>query len=88
MKIAKNKTNKKQDNTIYIEARKKFNLSDINFKLLDSFKGKKVSLAATIQYLDLIKPVKIYLKKKQKQGYNKKRSLLSCPYSWLPEPGF
>ncbi len=52
---------------IFVEMRKKFNLDEINFSSLDSLEGKTISLAATVQYLDLIKPVKKYLEEKGKK---------------------
>ncbi len=48
---------------IFIETRKKFNLDEVNFEELDGLNGT-ISLAATIQYLDLLKPIKKYLEKK------------------------
>jgi len=46
---------------LFIETRKKFNLSNIKFELLDKLPGDKIALAATIQYLELIPKVKKYL---------------------------
>ncbi|MFA5061152.1 MAG: diphthamide synthesis protein [Candidatus Pacearchaeota archaeon] len=58
--------------TLYIEARKKFNLSEINFSALDNLNGKTISLCATIQYIDLIPKVKDYLEKRNKKVILKK----------------
>tara|TARA_Y100000310_G_scaffold134164_1_gene133167 strand:+ start:520 stop:1170 length:651 start_codon:yes stop_codon:yes gene_type:complete len=52
--------------TLFIEARKKFN-KDIDLSILDSIPGKTISLAATIQYLDLIPQVEKYLEKQGKK---------------------
>ena len=46
---------------IYIEAKRNFDMEGVDFSLLDEFSGKTVSLAATIQYIDLLGPVKTYL---------------------------
>ncbi len=48
---------------IYSEARKKFP-SNIDFSPLDKLPGKTISLAAVIQYIELIPKVKAYLKNK------------------------
>jgi len=47
--------------TLLIEARQKFDESKIDFQELDKVKGKTVSLAATIQYIDLVPKIKKYL---------------------------
>jgi len=47
--------------TLFIEARQKFNEADIKLELLDSLRGKTISIAATVQYLDLIPKIKSYL---------------------------
>jgi diphthamide biosynthesis enzyme Dph1/Dph2-like protein len=52
---------------IFIEARKKFDLSEVNFSVLDNLPGKTISLCATIQYIDLIPKVREYLEKKEKK---------------------
>ncbi len=57
---------------MFIEMRKKFDLNEIDFSVLDSLDGKTISLAATIQYLDLIQPVKEYLESKGKEVILKK----------------
>ena len=49
---------------LFVEARKKFNQKEIRFTRLDSLPEGEISLAATIQYIDLIKPVKEYLESK------------------------
>lgn len=71
---------------IYIETRKKFNLDEINLKQLDKIKGKTISLAATVQYLDLIPKIKKYLESKNKkvilkQGAIHKAHILGCNIS-------
>ena len=48
---------------LYIETKKKFNNSDINLSLLDNLPGKTISLASTIQYIELIPLIKKYLEK-------------------------
>ena len=47
------------DNVLYVEARKKFD--KIDFSVLDDLPKGDISLAGTVQYLDLIEPVKKYL---------------------------
>ncbi|MBT6690126.1 hypothetical protein HN903_03835 [archaeon] len=69
--------------TLFIETKRKFKDSDINLKLLDSLKGKTISLAATIQYIDLIPKIKSYLESKNKkviikQGAHHKAHVLGC----------
>ena len=69
--------------TLYIEAKRKFKDSDINLKLLDKIPGKTISLAATIQYIDLVPKVKSYLESKgkkviTKQGAFHKAHILGC----------
>jgi diphthamide biosynthesis enzyme Dph1/Dph2-like protein len=50
---------------LHIEARKKFDLDNVNWGALDSLKLKEsVSLAASVQYLDLLSEVREYLEKK------------------------
>ena len=68
---------------LFIETKRKFKDSDINLKLLDKIKGKTISLAATIQYIDLIPKVKSYLESKRKkvivrQGAYHKGHVLGC----------
>jgi diphthamide biosynthesis enzyme Dph1/Dph2-like protein len=46
---------------LHIETRKKFSESDLNLKLLKKIEGKRISIAATIQYIELIPKVKEYL---------------------------
>jgi hypothetical protein len=48
---------------LHIEARKKFDISKLNLKPLDKF--TEVSLASTVQYLDLLPVVEKYLKSKK-----------------------
>ena len=57
---------------IYSEARKKFNLKNIKFLRLDSLPEVGISLAATVQYLDLINPVKNYLESKGRKVFIEK----------------
>lgn len=69
--------------TLFIETRRKFKDPEINLSLLDSLKGKTISLAATIQYIDLIPKVKKYLESKNKkvvirQGAYHKAHVLGC----------
>ncbi len=71
---------------IYIEARRKFNKQaqdSINYEKLDKIQGKTISLAATIQYIDLIPKIKKYLESKSKkliikQGPAHKAHVLGC----------
>jgi diphthamide biosynthesis enzyme Dph1/Dph2-like protein len=48
---------------LYIEARRKFDLYKMDFSILDSLPEGDVSLAASVQYLDLLDEVKEYLEK-------------------------
>lgn len=71
---------------IYIETKKKFNQNSINYKKLDKIKGKTISLASTIQYIDLIPKIKKYLESKNKkviikQGPIHKAHVLGCNIS-------
>ncbi len=47
--------------TLYIETRKRIHDSEINYPALNSIAGKTISVAATIQYLELVPKVKNYL---------------------------
>lgn len=51
-------------NTLFLECRKKFNIQDIDFSLLDNLvnkeKIKSISIASTIQYINLIPLIKKY----------------------------
>ena len=58
--------------TLFIESRKKFIESEINYSQLNNLPGKTISLAATIQYLDLIPKVKTYLESINKKVVIKK----------------
>jgi diphthamide biosynthesis enzyme Dph1/Dph2-like protein len=49
--------------TLFIEARRKFKDSDIDWGLLNKVPGRNVSLAATIQYIDLVPKAKAYLER-------------------------
>ncbi len=69
--------------TLFIETRRKFKDSEIKYNLLDNLKGKTISLAATIQYINLIPKVKSYLESKGKkviikQGAHYKAHTLGC----------
>jgi diphthamide biosynthesis enzyme Dph1/Dph2-like protein len=69
--------------TLFIETKRKFKDSDVNLSLLDSLLGKTVSIAATIQYIDLIPKVKDYLESIGKeviirQGAHHKAHVLGC----------
>jgi len=69
--------------TLFIETKRKFKDSEINLSILDKLPGETISLAATIQYIDLIPKVKSYLKslgKKVtiKQGAHHKAHVLGC----------
>ncbi|MFH0808484.1 MAG: diphthamide synthesis protein [archaeon] len=69
--------------TIFIETKRKFEDSDINLKLLDKLPGKTISLAATIQYIDLVPKIKTYLESKGKKviikkGAHHKAHVLGC----------
>ncbi|MFH1451691.1 MAG: diphthamide synthesis protein [archaeon] len=68
---------------LHIEARKKFDNDEINLKPLDNLNGKTISIAATVQYLDLIPKIKDYLKSKGKEvilqkGQKHKAQVLGC----------
>jgi len=72
--------------TLFIETRRKF--KDINLNPLDKLKGKTISLAATIQYIDLIPKIKQYLESKGKkviikQGATHKAHIIGCNPSAL-----
>jgi 2-(3-amino-3-carboxypropyl)histidine synthase len=58
--------------TLFIETRKKFDESKIDFSALDEIPGKSVSVGATIQYLGLIPVVKRYLEDKGKKVFVKR----------------
>lgn len=59
-------------NIIYAEARKKFSSDSLNLDELTKLTGKTISLAATIQYLPLVKEVKAFLEKQGKKVILKK----------------
>ena len=68
--------------TLYIEARKKFP-ENIDLTPLDKLEGKTISLAATVQYLDLIPKIKSHLESKGKQviikqGATHKAHVIGC----------
>jgi diphthamide biosynthesis enzyme Dph1/Dph2-like protein len=58
--------------TLFIETKRKFKDSDVELSILDNLSGKTVSLAATIQYIELIPKVKEYLESKGKKVILKK----------------
>jgi diphthamide biosynthesis enzyme Dph1/Dph2-like protein len=62
--------------SLFIKARKKSR--DINLSALDKLPGKKISLAATVQYSDLIPIIKKYLEKKSKKTTIKNINILGC----------
>ena len=69
--------------TLFIETKRKFKDSGIKYNLLDSLKGETISLAATIQYIDLVPKVKSYLESKGKkviikQGAYHEAHVLGC----------
>jgi len=69
--------------TLLIETKRKFINAEINLSLLDTLQGKTISLAATIQYIDLVPKVKSYLESKGKkviikQGAHHKAHVLGC----------
>ncbi len=69
--------------TLFVETKRKFKDSQINLSLLDSLIGETISLAATIQYIDLIPKIKPYLESKGKkviikQGAHHKAHVLGC----------
>jgi 2-(3-amino-3-carboxypropyl)histidine synthase len=63
-------------NILYLELRRKFNEPDIDFSLLNRLikdkNPKTISLASTIQYLDLIPIIKKYLQSKKTKAIIKK----------------
>ena len=68
---------------LYIEAKRKFKDSEIDLSPLNNLKGKTISLAATIQYINLIPKIKSYLESKGKkiiikQGATHKGHVLGC----------
>jgi len=72
--------------TLFIEMRKKINLNEINFSALDKLHGKTISLAAVIQYINFIIPVKKYLENKGmkviiKKGRNYPAHIIGCDSS-------
>ena len=69
--------------TLFIETRRKSKDSEINLSILDKLPGKTISLAATIQYIDLIPKIKSYLESLSKkviikQGAHHKAHILGC----------
>jgi len=75
---------------LYVETKRKFQESEINLELLKKLPGKTISLAATVQYIDLIPKVRSYLellKKKVvvKQGAYYEGQVLGCNSSALDE---
>jgi len=69
--------------TLLIETKRKFKNSDIELKILKKLPGKTISLAATIQYIDLVPKVKSYLESLGKsvtikEGAHYKAHVLGC----------
>lgn len=69
--------------TLLIETKRKFKESQINLSLLDTLPGETISLAATIQYIDLIPKIKSHLESLGKkviiqQGAHHKAHVLGC----------
>ena len=62
----------KKNNVLFVELRKKTENFKINFSELDKLKGKTISLASTIQYLDFLPIIKSYLEKQGKKVIIKK----------------
>jgi 2-(3-amino-3-carboxypropyl)histidine synthase len=56
---------------LFLEFRKKVKGKE-DFSELDVFNGKKISIAGTIQYIDLIPPIKKYLEKNKNKVFLKK----------------
>jgi diphthamide biosynthesis enzyme Dph1/Dph2-like protein len=52
---------------LFIEAKRKLAGLELNLSLLDNLPGKTVSLAATIQYIELLPRIKAYLESKGKK---------------------
>lgn len=78
----------KPSKALFIETKRKFKSSEINLSILDKLPGKTISLAATIQYLDLIPKIKSYLESRNKkvttkQGAHHKAHILGCNSSAL-----
>jgi diphthamide biosynthesis enzyme Dph1/Dph2-like protein len=68
---------------LHIEARKKFDFDKINWKALDELNLEQVSLAASVQYLDLLVEVKNYLEEHGievivREGAYHKGQILGC----------
>ncbi|RMD46084.1 hypothetical protein D6829_00440 [Candidatus Pacearchaeota archaeon] len=57
---------------IFIEARRKFKDNELNLNVLKKIPGKKISLASTIQYLNLVPKVSSFLKSIGKEVIIKK----------------
>ncbi len=81
------KINTKNQKVVFIEARRKFSKKEsINLSGLDKLPGEIISLAATVQYLDLVLIVKKYLETSKKnpkkvliqQGAYHKSHVLGC----------
>ena len=69
--------------TLFIETRRRINPKDIDLSSLDKLPGKTISLAATIQYLDIIPIIKKHLEKQGKttiikQGAKHQAHVLGC----------
>ena len=57
---------------LFVEARRKFDLNEIDFSSLDKLPTGEISLAATVQYLNLIDPIKKYLESKGRKVFVEK----------------
>ncbi len=66
-KSVQTNNNSKPMKVLLIETKRKFKDTDINLSLLAGLPGKTISLAATIQYIDLIPKVKEYLESQDKK---------------------
>lgn len=61
-------------NVEFIEFRKKYDPKQINFEVLDNLPKDKISLGASVQYLDFLIPIKDYFKKNNREVIVKKGS--------------
>ena len=76
-------SNPKSTRVLFIETRHKFKNTDIDLSILNTLPGKTISLAATIQYIDLVPKVKTYLESQNKkviikQGAHYEAHILGC----------
>lgn len=63
---------------LFLELRRKFQASEIEFKELNNLPGQSISLSATIQYLDLVPIVKKYLESIGKKVITQKGAFHNC----------